>query len=365
MSFFEDSTSPPTSIENDLLQFGIRPEILAELSPQDARVVISGMTKALGTIIHPDTGRRLEVMGLEIGDLNHLHARLKATDDRTLLGGLEALAETSIVAQKNRAIDQLERRLDFILDVNHELAGQVLDGYERAAPNISAQALIHPPIRHQDNTEEDLYDLMEREGLALTIKDGIVTAAYTAPAQGILLSMLPPKAQEKLTTLRPSVDDPAEYIFEDGSTAGLEVGWYKLVSATSKKNPANKQLAVKYYGFAHDDAYEHTSLIGSTLIGYYQTPDTKATHAIETKVLPSDPQRSEATVRALGNSKDARLITYCSRQEAAYMIARSIISPPAEPVRSGISLVLSPARGSNYMITSLLDSATPVDGIHR
>lgn len=350
MSFFEieNSAQEPTAEEN-LLQLGMRADLLSQLSVDHARIALEGMYSILAKLMHPDTGE-LEEYGVikGVGDLARIHARLRDLKDSELSTMLEAISETSIEASKDRARLQAEQQRDYVLGINKELANQLLDGYERAAPPVNARLFIHPPAVTGD-VQKDMYDHIQEEGMSITITDGVVREAYLAQAKGSLVSSLSPEAQNKLTERRPHVDSPEELVFEDGSTPGLPEGWYRLVTAHSKTS-SNKRLAVRYYSPSDENSYDLSELEGSTLVGYYAAPWGGSRGDLKLKVLPSDTTSQRSMIETTSLQTYTRVISRFLKSDVAYMISRGIITPPINPKSANVQPVFSSKHGSKYMI---------------
>ncbi len=244
----------------DLLKLGIQPELLCSLSPDSARIVLSGVAKVLSILTHPDKDGETEAFGLDIRDINRI-ASLTHTDDDHWATILSSINQEHGVPYLYKQYESLKRDLDDSLSRSYDLALSIINTPEQLREGEDFRLLVHPPTSSKKpNTDREIIDI--------NIKDGRVVDATYSESTPHLLSSLSQESQAFLEKLRPSPETPEEYVFisPKESLPDLPSGWIKLLSAKSKANPKNERLAVVMYD-KPEDHESYPELLGASIVG--------------------------------------------------------------------------------------------------
>ncbi|MDQ3159050.1 MAG: hypothetical protein M3P98_02870 [bacterium] len=276
--FYDEQVTPLSAaerLERDVLDIGIRPEVLTDLSDDDARFVLGGMAKLLATITHPDRGQSETIMGLDAADINAISARIRSADDQTMEEALSHLANTNI-----GAIGRAERKS--LMEANEQITTRSLElVHNLLCPEQNMQSFSgRVALGFSPKSDSRMPEL---EILDLAFVKGEVVSSIMLSSTSVLASTLEDVAQRFISKQRPNLDDSAKWVYIDEKIArktGLPVdSWCQIITAKGKKDPSKKQAAVKIFDPASSDASDEKSLVGSKLFGKY----------ISNKIQNSDP----------------------------------------------------------------------------
>ncbi len=321
-NFYDEFATPPSpaeQFEQDISALGIRPELLADMSPEDARFVLSGVSKLLTTVTHPDRTGLNTVLGLEAADINAVGARLRSANDHTMEESLEALAQTSTHVAEYAARESLLTANERILARNLQLADALL-GPETMKSYSGLIALDF-------YTAGDAKKLPELQLLELGFTEGNVTQSAVLTSNAAkLASAFGKPAQDFIAEQRPSLDDRPKLVYIDSVTSektGLpEYSWCQLVTARGVKNPTSKRAAVKIFDPNSPETYEKDDLLGAELLGklIYEPPQ-------ELHSAAGWPELEQGTQLGQKITYGENPVVRISKQQAKNLLAQGLIEP--------------------------------------
>ncbi len=263
MPAYEQPVQPDRihAVSSAIEQLGVRPDLVAELRPDEARLVLASLAKSLATLVHPDRGKRRSVLGLDVADINQLSALIAHSDDATLGEVIDTTAKTSLIVQYQQREAELQSEVSHQTKVSEQLALTTLRGCESLANDVNASLVA--PLYSPELSNPTAY-------LTLGIKNGVIVEAIEAEPKGALLSSLPDNTRQILEEIRPNLTDEAMYVHLDRLFPQQEDmnGWALLTDATAKDNPSIKKAAIKFLGTSQKST-PAGHLIGAYLIGAY------------------------------------------------------------------------------------------------
>lgn len=337
MSDYEQLHQPQIQVVADAVeQLGVRAELLAELTPDEARLVLGGVAKSLATLLHPDQARRTAILGLEAADVNQLAAAINHADDKTMADAIRQGANMSLAQQYRQREAALQAQINRERSISEQLIGVVLQHPETIAHSVNAHVLFTV------NADEVSADPVH---ISTTITDGKVMEAHETTVRGTLLDAFPKYMQTHLTELRPDLQGPVQYVhmgdtFPDQSKW---TDWAVLTTATARHDATIKKPAVKLFHPKKRGASQYKKYIGGMPIGnltYDEINDVALT-------LQTDRALNKATNQSAGGGQPLRL------KELAHMIQHSYVSllnGAQIPQGGRLVLVKPPLRGGENTV---------------
>lgn len=359
MSAYErqfETQDPADKIGTAILQLGIKPELAAELDPNEARIVVGALAKALSTLVHPDRGVRDEVLDLSVGDINYLGSLVGQADDTELGQALDHIKETSADVSTKKHNQLLGQELARTAEINRNLAHAVIHGGEAISGRVSMSFLLLEP--NADNPDD-----LGNQAVSVRVQDGVITEALAIKAHGSLLSAFPEHVQEKLLELRPDIESSKPYIHLDTLFPDDESvrGWAQLVTATSRKDPGVKKPAIKLYS-ADDESYEVTDLVGTRVVGSF----AYSTRADDGFALSIDSPFQDDIPESAGAGSSAKTYYRVRDEELAHLFgrghARTLDTVRAVETAERLVFHQPPGRGrgsTNFITTDIVARILP------
>lgn len=261
MSDYEQLHQPQTqAVASAVEQLGISTELLAELTPDEARLVLGGVAKSLATLLHPDQARHTDIRGLEAADVNQLAATISHADDKTITDAIRHSANMSLTLQYRQREAALQDEIDREKSISKQLVEVILQHPETIAEHVNAHVLLTV------NTDEASAD---PTFISMTIADGTVTQARETTERGMLLDAFPQYIQKHLMGLRPDLYGPVHYVHMGDVFPGQSkwTDWAILTTATARHDTSIKKPAVKLLRPQKGKAPQYQDYIGGRPIG--------------------------------------------------------------------------------------------------